>query len=277
MPEQHNLRSLDVEFVSFVNRAAVRDPQNPTEPQRFLVWKSERGSGDDPTPDPNGGTMTEAEMVAAVEKAEQERDDANTKLAKAETDHAALAEKVDALEKAAKSDDEPAEVNKADLSPEVRALVEKAEKAEQAAAERIAKAEKDAQEASDIAKAERDQRITREFVAKAEEFRSLSVEPAKFGPILKSVSEKLTKEEVDELDRVLKAADEQLRQSGIFKEAGVSGDPRTGGTSEEQVSELQRKAEEIRKTDPSVSQWQAMEQARLADRQAQDAYLASVR
>jgi hypothetical protein len=33
----HHLKNLDVEYVSLVDRAAVRDPSNPDEPQRFLL------------------------------------------------------------------------------------------------------------------------------------------------------------------------------------------------------------------------------------------------
>jgi hypothetical protein len=35
------LRELMVEFVSLVDRAATRDPSDPTQPQRFLLTKSE--------------------------------------------------------------------------------------------------------------------------------------------------------------------------------------------------------------------------------------------
>ena len=35
------LRNLQVEFVSLVDKAAVRNPAKPDEPQRFLLTKSE--------------------------------------------------------------------------------------------------------------------------------------------------------------------------------------------------------------------------------------------
>jgi hypothetical protein len=49
MPE---LKDLDVHTVSFVDKAAVRDPANPGEPMRFLLWKSEGAviEKDQPTP-----------------------------------------------------------------------------------------------------------------------------------------------------------------------------------------------------------------------------------
>jgi uncharacterized protein (UPF0147 family) len=37
----NNLKDLIVECVSLVDRAAVRDHANPTEPQRLLLWKAE--------------------------------------------------------------------------------------------------------------------------------------------------------------------------------------------------------------------------------------------
>src|SRR5579871_2796412 len=66
-----HLQDLSVEWVSLVDRAAVRDPSAPTEPQKFLLWKSESGANTDPT---KGGTVpTAEELSAALAKAEQER------------------------------------------------------------------------------------------------------------------------------------------------------------------------------------------------------------
>jgi hypothetical protein len=36
-----SLEDLQVDFVSLVDRAAVRDPENPDEPMRWLIWKRE--------------------------------------------------------------------------------------------------------------------------------------------------------------------------------------------------------------------------------------------
>jgi len=41
MKATHSLSNLDVSYVSLVSRAAVRDPSNPSEPQRFLLTKHE--------------------------------------------------------------------------------------------------------------------------------------------------------------------------------------------------------------------------------------------
>src|SRR5215467_15684663 len=68
------LRDLIVDRVSFVDRAAVRDPENPTEPQRYLFWKSEAGRSV-PAPPKENPPMTaiaEAEARAAeIRKSEK--------------------------------------------------------------------------------------------------------------------------------------------------------------------------------------------------------------
>src|SRR5947209_7749183 len=132
------LTDLDVAFVSLVDRAAVRAPSKPTEPQRFLFLK--RDSGASPT---TGGSMpqtaTPEELQAALTKAQEERDAAVARAAKAERK----------LAKKSKSDGGDGEsIDKSDLPPAVRAALEKAEKSEKDA---IAKAE----EAERIAKEER--------------------------------------------------------------------------------------------------------------------------
>ena len=290
-----NLTDLDVRWVSLVDRAAVRNAENPTEPQRFLLWKAETAG--ETNPDPVGGTMTEEELRAAVAKAETERDEAREATQKAQAEHAELTEALGA-EVVAKArnwkkgdpppwskngkgktpdtktndHDEPDDaeednIAKADLPPAVRARLDKLEKAETDARERLAKAE-------EIAKAEREIRVTREYVAKAETFRALPVEAAKFGPVLKAAAEQLSAEDAAELDRVLKAADAQIAAGNLFGESGRGGEPQASGGGSE---ELVRKAAEIRKADPKLSEYQAMNQAMRQDRDAQARYLSDVR
>lgn len=79
--------------------------------------------------------------------------------------------------------------------------------------------EKKAKEAEEIAKREREERITREFVAKAAELRSLPVDAEKFGPILKSIHEALP-DVYAEVEAVLKAANELVEKSKLFDEIG---------------------------------------------------------
>ena len=249
------LTNLTVEYVSLVDRAAVRDPSNPTEPQRFLLWKSERGA-----PDPQGGSMTEEELRAALQKAESERDAAQADLAKANKKLA---------KKAAKSKDDDADadaVSKADLPEPVRAALQKAE-------DDRAEALRKAEEAEKLAKAERDLRVEREFIAKAEaEFPELG-SAADLGPRLKRMSESLSKEDYDAHLQQLAAANEQIAKGALFGELGRGGDPAHGSDS----GELARKAEEIRKSDPSLSSYGAMERALRENPELQRTYLNQAR
>lgn len=234
------LQNLAVEYVSLVDRAAVRDPMNPSEPQKFLLWKAERGA----TNDPEGGTMTEAEQSAALKKAEDERDAAVAERDEAVAKNEKLEKK---LKKASKDDPEPTEIDKSELPPAVRDALEKAEKREQEANERIEKAET-------IAKEERDQRITREFVVKAEAIPHVAGDTAEFGKVLKSASELLSKEEFELLEQRLSAVNEQIDKGELFKQLGRSGDAERD-SGEDAIA---RKAEELKKADSSLSDYDAM-------------------
>lgn len=255
MPE---LRDLTVEFVSLVDRAAVRDPSNPTEPQRLLLWKSERGATNDPPSE--GGKVSDTELTAALQKAEQERDEARDRVAKLEKK----------LAKQEKPESKPEEINKNDLPAVVRKRLEKLEKAEQEANERLAKAEQ-------IAKVEQDLRITREFVAKAEsQFAVVGGDAEEFGALLKSCSEKLAKEEFETLETRLRAANEHLqRNSHLLKEMGRGGDPVPAGS--DTVERIAKAVEDIRKADPGLSEYEAHVQAMRKNPELQREYLAGVR
>lgn len=268
----NELQDLSVDRVSLVDRAAVRDPQHKSEPRTFLMYKAEGFN-----PERNDHMeLTQDQMVAAVEKAQQDRDDA---VKKTEELEAALAKAKatspgEGGDQSDTTEDKKPAINKAELAPEVREALEKAEADTVKAEERIAKAEKDATEAGEIAKAERDQRVGREFVVKAEGFKALPINPSDFGPVLKSVSEKLTKEESEALDTVLKAADEQIAAGELFKEMGRSGGTGTGD--DNALSQAQRKAEELRKSDSSLTPEAALEKA-MSDPEIQRQYLAENR
>lgn len=254
-----NLTDLTVDFVSLVDRAAVRDPHETDQPMRFLLWKR----------DHEGAQMTPEETTAALAKAqedlkkEQERAEAaEVKATKADEQIAELTKSVEELQKAARADTEPARLDKSELSPEVRAALEKAEADGKANAERAEKAEKSAKAAEDIAKAERDERLKAEFVTKAEGYKALPVKKDEFGPVLKAAAEKLSKEEYAEMERVLKAADEQIAASDVFKEHGRGGD---GGKPEGALAEATAKAAELRKSDTRLTASAALQEVFKAD------------
>jgi hypothetical protein len=269
----NRLQDLTVDYVSLVDRAAVRDPQHKSEPRRFLVWKRE--GAELPTTAKGGDHMEKSaeELRAELEKSEREKKEAE----EARDAAKAAVEKVEkerdeALAKAAAkspgeggdkddtTDPKKPPVKKEDLSPEARAALEKAESDNAALAERLTKAEKQAEAADELAKAERNQRVTREFISKAEELRALPAQAVTLGPILKSADEgvPLTKEQNEELNRILKAADEQIRRSDLFKEVGASTAP---GSGTDALSKLQSKAEELRKSDSSLSAAEALDKA----------------
>lgn len=269
---QTELTDLKVDWVSLVDRAAVRDPVNRSDPMRFLVWKR-----DDQTPEGGAHMKTAEELQAELTKAQEtiakaEADGTTLKadLAKALADIADLKRQLDEDREPAKKAEE---INKDELPAPVRAALEKAETDAKANAERAEKAEKAAGEASEIAKAEREQRLTKEFVAKAEGYKALVVKADEFGPVLKEAAEKLSKESFEAIETVLKAADEQIAKGDLFKEQGRSREGQPDGA----LAEATKKADEIRKADPKLSPSQALDMALTADRGLQERYLAEVR
>jgi uncharacterized coiled-coil protein SlyX len=259
------LTDLDVGWVSLVDRAAVRDPVQQSEPARFLIWK--RQTSDE------GDSMTPEEK-AALEKAQADVAALTEKLTKADETNAALAAKVTELEKAAEPAKKEEPIDKADLPPAVRAALEKAEADAAALAERLEKSENEAKAERDIAKAERETRLTREFVTKAEGYKALVVKAEDFGPVLKACAEKLTKDEYAAIEQVLKAADEQIVAGDLFKEQGRG---REAAAPDGAYAEATQKAEELRKSDPKLSLAKARELVFKADTDLQARYLAEQR
>lgn len=321
------LADVDVEFVSLVDRAAVRDPVNRQEPNRFLLWKRDTTS--------QGGPMTtltkelldqlgdpvakEDELKSYVTKADGSDDvvaaltGAARLLAahKADLPFDALLELSKAadidlqLEKAGPKFGTPEweekygtgakkpepktaaelveSLKKSDMPTEVVDQVESAlakaaeaddlKKADPETRARIEKAEKRAEAAETIAKEERNTRLTREFVAKAEKLDGLTVKAEKFGPVLKSAAEKLTKEEFEELETVLKASSEQIKQGDLFTEAGAGGIPPAGSA----LEEVTNKAAELRKADSKLSEQESMDKAMSSDSALEARYLAEQR
>lgn len=89
---------------------------------------------------------------------------------------------------------------------------------------------------------ERDERLTKEFIQKARtSFGRLSIKADEFGPILKAAFQKLDKAEYEELDRVLRSADEAMDQLFIEKGTSLSDDAGT----QPAVIKLEKAAEKI--------------------------------
>ncbi|MGH3266857.1 MAG: hypothetical protein ACRDNS_33310, partial [Trebonia sp.] len=114
---------------------------------------------------------------------------------------------------------------------------------------------KRAEKAEEIAKSERDLRVEREFVAKAEkEFKHLG-DPAKLGPELMRMAEKLDKADFDSHLERLAAANAQIDTGNLFAELG-----RTGEAADERA-QLAKAVEDVRKADSGLSDYQARELA----------------
>ncbi|MHB1950166.1 MAG: hypothetical protein ACYCQK_01675 [Acidiferrobacteraceae bacterium] len=229
------LTNLTVDYVSLVDRAAVRDPANPTEPQRFLLAKSEVPVFTSRGKSPSGGSMTDTEK------------DLRERAEKAEAKAAKLEAKLAKREKAIKAD--------TGADADLRAKLAKAEKEAQATAERAEKAER-------IAKQERVQRVQREFIAKAQdEFPHLG-NPAELGPELMRMSEKLSKDDFESHLKRLAAANEQIRKGALFSELGHAGESADGSA---HTQKLAKAVADIRKADSSLSEYQAREKALAAN------------
>ena len=118
----------------------------------------------------------------------------------------------------------------------------------------ISKAEARATEAETIAKAERDERLRRDYIAKAEGFKHLPNDADTLGRLLRAVDEKLNPADAEELGKILKAADGALESAKLFDELGSTSIVKGSAS-------LESAAEEIRKTDPSLTREQAIAKA----------------
>lgn len=153
-----------------------------------------------------------------------------------------LTETVEKLEKdslVSKSEDELQKELLEKADPAVRALIEKQE----------AKLK----EASEIAKAERDARLDREFLSKAEAMPMLSTEKTALGGLLRRISDALSAEDVAEVEKILRSANDHIAKSNLFNEFGMGGSETTVSKSVDGM------AQEIIKANPDLTIDQARE------------------
>jgi hypothetical protein len=219
------------------------------------LWKSEDAPTDPAEPEKGGGTMpaTVEDLQADLEKMEKERDEALTKAQEAEA-------KADELEKQAGGgkakpapavEDDPDDLEKADLPEAVRVRLQKAD-------EEIAELRKAADSATEMAKAERDARVKAEFIELAKSELPELGDPEVVGMRLMKFSETLEKAEYDEYLREQTAINEQLSKSAVFGEVGRGGQPPRSSAG---LPEILSKAEELQKADSSLSSAEAMRRA----------------
>lgn len=205
------------------------------------------------------GTPVEGEMTATDEQVKE----ATERAEKAEGELEAAQARVTELEAAAAAAP-PAPAEGVDTSDPVAvaladtSLPEPIRKAFEAQQADLKAARERAEKADNDAKVERDMRIDASFVAKAAELDHLPTEADTLGPVLRAAADALTTEQFDELERVLRAANEQLESSALFAELG-SGGP--SATSTSAFAEIEREAETIRKADTSLTKEQAIDKA----------------
>lgn len=138
-----------------------------------------------------------------------------------------LQKQVEELSKKAQ-EQEAEEINKADLPEPVR--------------KRLEELERKAQEAEQIAKAEREARVKAEIRKRAEGYAGVA-EVDKIAKALYEAQEKVSPEFAQELEEILKAAQERIAKGDLFKEFGSNGKPLSGDPSE-QFAELVKKVAE---------------------------------
>lgn len=179
------------------------------------------------------------EVVAYIDSLEAEVDTLAEQVEKAEERETELR---DTLSKMAPKDEAAQEeINKSLLAkadPALRALIEK----QQA----------DLKATEEIAKAEREQRLTREYISKAEALPMLSESKDDLAGLLRRVADSLPAEDVTKWETILKAANEQIAQGNLFASYGTGGGDTTVSKS------VEAKADEIMKADSSLTKEQAM-------------------
>lgn len=96
---------------------------------------------------------------------------------------------------------------------------------------------------------------SREYVAKAE---ALGESGEEFGPVLKSIAAAVDAETFEKLESVIKANHERAVTAGIYEEIGKSGH---GAGGSDAAAQLDVKADDIRKSDSSLTKEQALAKA----------------
>jgi plasmid stabilization system protein ParE len=245
------LSDMELDFVSLV--AAGDDPE-----ARVVIAKADKSTEHglpsstlpiNKPPEDHVETINKSdldpEVVAYIEGLESEVDDLSGKVEKAEQDLAARDEQITTLtEKVSKSvPNDPDAARKEMLEkadPALRAYLE----------EQDAKVSK----AEEIAKAERDARLEREFVSKAEALPMISENKQDLAGLLRRISDALTPEDAEKVEKTLAAANEQIAKGNLFGTMGRGGGETTISKS------VEGKAAELRKADPTLTQEQAIAQ-----------------
>lgn len=169
-------------------------------------------------------------------------------------------------------------LKKTELTDAAKAEIAKAQKAATDATAEIAALKKSATdgEAKRVElekglKAERDARLERDYLAKAEKLSHVPTKASELGPILKALYD-LAPEAAAKIEKVLEGANEKLAKVlELTKELGHN---RTDESDKTALTELNKAAAEIRKTEPKLSEAQAFDRALKMNPKMYDQYLA---
>lgn len=129
------------------------------------------------------------------------------------------------------------------LSPEMQATFKSVMKSNQDLLERVNKTEESNQEL-------RDEIELKKFVTKAEDLKELGIDPEKFGPVLKAISEKAP-EVSDEINELLEKTNNTIKKSA-FREIGTSSS--NGGSA---WAKIEKMAQDMASKDNTVTKEQA--------------------
>jgi hypothetical protein len=216
------LQNLDVQFVSLVDKAAVRDPSNPTQAQRFLLWKAH-----DFDPD---------EQV----EVEDDASDVLAKVATIEAENQVLAKRARKLEK---------QLRKAARAVTDYGLVTRSQPAPIAAEPNGERPD----EAALLAKADRIQKVDPGLSRYQALFQARHVERAEAHPETPLAVDTAARSR----DLLLKA--DELQRGGMSRyQALVKAANYKGAGSPNPLCE---RAAELRKADPSLTRFEALRRA----------------
>lgn len=153
------------------------------------------------------------------------------------------------------------DIAKSDLPDEVKEQVEVIFKEQE-------KMRKENKEIRKQLQQEIEEKRKQEFVAKAEQFENISVDPDEFGVVLKNISE-TSEDAYNKVMEVLKSADEVVKQGDLFVEKGSS----LENTKSDSWGKIEKTAENLKNNDPSMSKEQAINKALKDNPDLYNAYM----
>ncbi len=214
-PKRHRLRKLRLDEISLVDKGACEDAT-------ITIFK--RGDPDMTDLEKMQKAMEDA--TASIEKLTKRAEEAEERATKAEAEVAKAKTEAPVQKSGAEGDDE--EILKG-ADPAVRDMILKLRKSNEASEQRLAKLddERDIAKAVDVCK---------------RDFSHLPVKADEFGPVLKRAMGTMDQADFEELNRVLKAADNAMLEA--TRMVGPGGHVIAKGSAEQKLEDLAKKRAE---------------------------------